>query len=266
MNRYEYIVEAAMAEQASKFDLAQALATAINHQDQAVQLEEAREAIIGAGGEPKSVGTLRFYLKVGAWAMENPSFHTDGWVDGFSFSSHREAMQAGQSLDEFRAAPKTVREIRAAAGKSSPDSPAVAIGTWTEEEKETARKALMDDAVAKIMAEDNPPSVRVRPGEEPKAKAPTVNAEAAAEKRELQHALAEIMHLSRSTVTRAEAAAGQFEGVLPSPFWNSYLPGETVHRTHEEQVLGDIDKAIEALHKLRMRAAKAIDETMAARV
>jgi len=54
-------------------------------------------------------------------------------------------------------------------------------------------------------------------------------------------------------------AADALIAALPNMWWDRRFPGETVHRSHGEQVLGDLDKTIGVLTDLREELTAAID-------
>jgi hypothetical protein len=113
-----------LSETASKFSLAEALALDIaprrgrpardeTSTDQ--HLTEAREQVIEAGGEPKSVATLRNYRLTALWA-KHPKTGSFRWMEGRCWSAHDEARQRGLAYIEFAALPReilveTVRDI-----------------------------------------------------------------------------------------------------------------------------------------------------------
>lgn len=121
---YDRTVSAALSETASKFALAEALALDIaprrgrpardeTSTDQ--HLTEVREQVIEAGGEPKSVATLRNYRLTALWA-KHPKTGSFRWVEDRCWSAHDEARQRGLSYLEFAALPReilveTVRDI-----------------------------------------------------------------------------------------------------------------------------------------------------------
>lgn len=259
MSRYDRSVNAALSETASKFKLAEALALDIPAQQGkegvTSQLEEIREAIIEAGGEPRAVNTLSNYRKTALHFDRNAG--EVEWAEGYSFTAHMDAYYTGIHPDQFRANPQTAREIRQENGGASKDgAPKAVIAGWSPEQKEEALNELREDALQAIVQEQDRRRAAVKPktGEKAPTKA-EVN-----QRKVLDLAMAEIMHFSRSTIQRAEAATKQFEAAMPNPFWNEYLPGETVHRTHEERVLGDLDRADEAIQKARIAIAKVIDK------
>jgi hypothetical protein len=145
--RYQKTVTAAVAETKSKFRLAEALAEDIPprqpgpSEDATIgeYLAEARQAILDAGGEDRSVGTLAHYRKTALW-VRDVNVLNYRWVDGFSFTAHNEARLAGLSYDEF----------------------ARIIGTWTPEQKaNAARELLADPQVASNVIEDKTSRVTV---------------------------------------------------------------------------------------------------------
>lgn len=131
------IVTAALSETRSKFDLADALLREIprrphgnrytTYPDLDSCLEEARQAIIDAGGEPKSVSTLRGYRDTAVWCDGN-------WLPGVSFTAHRYAM-ALMTYAEFAAKPMNSTELRRMA-----------------QAKITEREAILDETAREIAA------------------------------------------------------------------------------------------------------------------
>jgi hypothetical protein len=121
---YHRTVSAALSETSSKFTLAEALATDIpprrgrparNEAGTDQQLSEAREQITEAGGEPRSVSTLRNYRLTALW-VKDPKTGSFRWLKGCCWSAHDEARQRGLSYGEFAALPpgtlvETVRDI-----------------------------------------------------------------------------------------------------------------------------------------------------------
>jgi hypothetical protein len=114
---YHRTVTAALSETASKFALAEALALDIAPRrgrpgrdevgtDQ--QLAEVREQIIEAGGEPRSVVTLRNYRLTALW-VKHPKTGAFRWLKGRCWSAHDEARQRGLSYAEFTALPADTR-------------------------------------------------------------------------------------------------------------------------------------------------------------
>jgi hypothetical protein len=162
--KYPKSVAAALAETHSKFALAEALANEIPPENGRGNttvtdaLIAARDEIIEAGGEPRSVSTLERYRATARWVAENRtgSGTVFAWVPGVSFTSHREAMEAGTSLAAFSADPKTAREVRADEGKASKDGDPVGIVKgWSEEQRIAAARELHHDPdVADELARD----------------------------------------------------------------------------------------------------------------
>lgn len=157
---YDRVVTAALAETNSKFRLAEALALDIPpHAPGPVQpggravreyLVEARQAILDAGGEPRSADTLGNYRQVAMWVRSEVGADFR-WLPGVSLSAHIEAWTVGMSYDTFVEAPvKTVDAIRRASGKAGTDGPAAQIARgWSPEQKaEAAREILADPDVA----------------------------------------------------------------------------------------------------------------------
>lgn len=158
---YEKTVAAAVAETKSKFALAEALAEDIppRHggptEDVTINeyLTEARQAIVAAGGEGRSVGTLRHYRDTALW-VRHVNVADYRWLPGVSFTAHTEARLAGLTHDEFVAMPsKKVRDIRPLAGTVSPDGDVVR--SWSLEQKaEAARELLADPEVAEQVEQE----------------------------------------------------------------------------------------------------------------
>lgn len=161
---YYRTVKAALAETKSKFELAEALALDIprrgtrSSSDRHAVLEElaaAREKIILAGGEPRSVDTLDRYRRTALWVY----LDVEGvfrWVPGSSFSSHSEACEVGMSYDDFATKPQTARQIRKSHERQGKDGPPEKVAqSWTPEQRASvARELLADPEVAEEIAED----------------------------------------------------------------------------------------------------------------
>lgn len=173
---YEKTVAAALAETRDKFRLAEALAedipprfgrTADDEISTRSYLEAAREAIIEAGGEPRSVETLADYRRTAIW-VKNGGVNTAiySWLGGVSFTAHNEARKR-MSYDDFAAAPMNAREIREGYGMGSKDGdPEHVVQRWSPTQKKAAARRLMDDpevaeAVADRVADDPVLSTRV---------------------------------------------------------------------------------------------------------
>jgi hypothetical protein len=151
---YEYkrTVAAAVAETQSKFALAEALASDIPpkrpgpgpEMTVTEHLILAHMEIKRAGGEARSVETLDRYRKVAIWvrAGSGPNYR---WIPGISFTTHREAFDAGLSYEQFAADPK--RPAR------RPD---------TAKKAEAARKLLDDPEVVKQVINDPATRTTVR--------------------------------------------------------------------------------------------------------
>jgi len=150
---YARTVAAATAETASKFRLAEALALDIPPREHpgpsddepvTTYLEQARQEIITAGGEPRTVQTLRAYRLTAMWVrvQDYPNF---AWLPGVSFFAHVEARRNGLKYDEFAAMPsKTIDAVRARAGLSSTHSPH-AIRNWSPQQRADAARELLAD-------------------------------------------------------------------------------------------------------------------------
>lgn len=127
---YHRTVSAALSETSSKFTLAEALATDIpprrgrparNEAGTDQQLSEAREQVCAAGGEPRSVATLRNYRLTALW-VKNPKTGSFRWLRGRCWSAHDEARQRGLSYTEFAALPpETLVETVRGIFRESPD-------------------------------------------------------------------------------------------------------------------------------------------------
>jgi hypothetical protein len=148
---YEKTVAAALAETQSKFALAEALATEIEPQmgrdaETADRLDGARQAIIDAGGEERSVPTLANYRNTAQW-VSGPTLGNFRWIPKVSFTAHSAAREAGMGYDKFAALPvKTVDAIRHQAGKAGiSGQPAAIINRMTPAELDAA----MDDPEAR---------------------------------------------------------------------------------------------------------------------
>jgi hypothetical protein len=137
---YHRTVSAALSETAGKFALAEALALDIaprrgrparDETSTDRQLTEAREEVVEAGGEPRSVATLRNYRLTALWAR-HPKTGSFRWLKGRCWSAHDEARQRGLSYGEFAALPRetlvvTVRDIFREEGRD---------GEYQDEEEE----------------------------------------------------------------------------------------------------------------------------------
>lgn len=162
MTNYERTVNAALSETRGKFALAEALAEDIPprrsgpSEDSTIPeyLAEAREEIINAGGEARSVRTLWDYRNAALWVQRGNASNF-GWISGVSFTAHSEAYKSGMSYEEFAAKPLTTDEIRKRAGKAGTDGPpAKIVQSWTPEQKaEAARELLSDPEVAEQISE-----------------------------------------------------------------------------------------------------------------
>ncbi len=157
---YNRTVKAALAETKSKFKLAEALATDIPAKSAGrnragtgpivAELNEARDAIIAAGGEPRAVETMDRYRKTAIWVQDESG--TFRWVPGLSFTAHVEACSAGLKFASFAKNPTKARDTRAANGAKSKDGP---LGTRLEqaspEEVVEALSHAKPETVAKLV-------------------------------------------------------------------------------------------------------------------
>lgn len=165
---YARTVRAALAETKSKFELAEALALEIPERQAGRQaegteerpvparLEEAREAIIQAGGEPRSVDTLANYRHTALWVGIVPGTEHFRWVPGASFTAHNEARGARMSYEEFAALEdKTSTAIRVGAGNRGSHGGPGTIDSWTpDQQAEAARHLMARPGVADAVAAD----------------------------------------------------------------------------------------------------------------
>jgi hypothetical protein len=100
---YEKIMEAALAETASKFRLAEALYEEIDDPGSGAigqTFYEVAEIITEAGGEPRSaIGLRQFWMTARYfWDYDAQKF---AWRDGASFSAHNHARMAKMSVEDF---------------------------------------------------------------------------------------------------------------------------------------------------------------------
>jgi hypothetical protein len=158
---YTRIVSAALAETQSKFKLAEALALDIPPKrrgptDEAERsvpeyLADARQAIIDAGGEPRTVKTLDYYRRTALWVeVSTVTGRNFAWVPGRSFTAHNEARGVGMTYEAFAAMPNaTAREIR----PSKQDIP-LRDDLTAEQKAAMARELIADPEVADAIAED----------------------------------------------------------------------------------------------------------------
>jgi hypothetical protein len=164
---YERTIAAATAETASKFKLAEALALDIppirtgppaNAESTLhVYLSDARRAIIKAGGEDRSTGTLQHYRLTALWVRQGRQSIEDvnvsnveawGWVKGASFTAHSEARLTGMSYREFRELPKkTVDVIRRDSGKAGTDGPPAKVAARAVEEMSPGERAGLAQSI-----------------------------------------------------------------------------------------------------------------------
>jgi hypothetical protein len=158
-------VEAAMAETVSKFKLAEALALDIpprmgKDADTAANLAIARQAIIDAGGEDRSVETLGNYRLTAQWASRR-NYAEFAWVTGASFYAHDVARMAGKDRDWLAGLEdKRVNAVLAAAGRPprfSPRSPrANPVSDWSPDDRaNVARDLMRDPKVAAAVMDDD---------------------------------------------------------------------------------------------------------------
>lgn len=167
MSPYDRTITAALAETTSKFDLAEALALEIPARSPGGSatdptkihdcLNEAREAVIAAGGEPKSVRTFAEYRKTALWVMieswpvNGPTFR---WVKDASYTAHREAYDQGMTYGEFAALPsKKARDIRPSKQDNYTPADRLRITRETLSDPTMAREALNDPPTAKSATE-----------------------------------------------------------------------------------------------------------------
>lgn len=146
---YTRTVSAALSETRSKFALAEALALDIEPYGQdrvsaafsakvplSERLTEARQAIIDAGGEPRSVESLRQYLMTGRWARVENSTQFE-WAPGVAFSPHMKAAAVSMSRAEFMQNPKSPY--------ASITAPSTAVEAWSPDQRIAAAKELLKD-------------------------------------------------------------------------------------------------------------------------
>jgi hypothetical protein len=155
---YDRIVAAALAETTSMFRLAEALALDIppmrpgpSAKTLTAYLEEARQAIIEGGGEPRAVVTLDSYRRTAMWVSGDvPGNYR--WLLGVSYSAH-ESASTRMSYEDFAALPsRKVRDIRPSSKDGPPGS---VIPGWSPDQKaEAARELIKDPAVADKVAAD----------------------------------------------------------------------------------------------------------------
>lgn len=136
-----------------KFRLAEALATEIppaprhrrpsatEEQDVLTRVEEAKQAIIAAGGETRSVNTLNQYRLTALWAnWGDVASVNSGWVPDTSYSAHNEARRTGASYEAFRAmTPAERKAIRMRRGSRSTKTTA---NSARKEQRKAEREAL----------------------------------------------------------------------------------------------------------------------------
>lgn len=164
MADYSRTVDAALSETQSKFRLAEALALDIPPRhpgpsgDEPVDayIAQAQAAIVAAGGEYRTVETLKQYRKTALWVGVDlyPNFQ---WAKGRSYSAHDEARRAGMTYEQFVAMPKaTVDTIRQQAGRAGTDGqPAAIARSWPQHERvQLARETLRDPAARREVLGD----------------------------------------------------------------------------------------------------------------
>lgn len=160
---YDRTVAAALSETKSKFTLAEALALDVPPRSQGSRahdvsvtdyLSQARQSIIDAGGEPRSVSSLLKYRNTALWASTSTaSGRSFAWVPGYSFSAHSEARETGLTFEQFAAEPKTRNEIRQDAGRAGNYGPPErAVQSWTSEQKASVAETLIREAPAEKRA------------------------------------------------------------------------------------------------------------------
>lgn len=183
MPDYELTVAAALSETKSKFALAEALVRDIPPQrgrdaETNRKLSEARQAIIDAGGEARTVKTLLDYRRTAQWVIL-PTSVEFRWLPRVSFSAHQEARAYGLTYDDFAALPRaeqTVDAIRRRAGVPGTDGqPVKIVRDWTpEQQAEVVRLVIKEDPRVAIAAEHAVNERRkALPGREPEPAAPS---------------------------------------------------------------------------------------------
>ena len=117
--------------------------------------------------------------------------------------------------------------------------------------RELSVETVMDDAPAR-------PKTPTGTSTPAPTKAPSVEEQSA--KIKLQRAMNEMMHANRATQMRFITATDGFVAAVPNQWWNRHFPGETVNRTHGEQVIGDLEKTIRILQEQLARVKVAVAE------
>ncbi len=153
---YDRIVTAALAETVSKFRLAEALALDIpattDRSLVPVRVHAAGQAIVAAGGEPRTLDTLSDWRRTAIWAQDQRigTGERFTWAPGVSFSAHNEARAYGLTYAQFEALPvKTADAARVAAGKAPKSGDTSRIGAWSREQKiRVARDLLAQPGMA----------------------------------------------------------------------------------------------------------------------
>lgn len=155
---YERTVQAALRESGSIKEIAEALWTEIpemgagrkktgsDQESLTRYLMDARKAIMNAGGEERSVATLRHYREVARWVHENEpgGGSVFRWVEECSFAVHYEAMSAKWTVDRLRSEkPKNSRVIRP--NKSDKTPAPEAMQRWSIDDRRAAARALAAD-------------------------------------------------------------------------------------------------------------------------
>lgn len=168
MSKYPNTVSGGLDERRGKFALAEGLATDIPRTksgptadgDTAVrdQLVEARQALIDAGAEPRSVRSLDDYRRTALWVSRELA-QNFAWASGRSWSSHVEAYKAGLTYDEYVALDDDeakVDAIREANGKPTTHAGTIKDGTVEaiKSDPEVAKAIAKDEDAIKTLAED----------------------------------------------------------------------------------------------------------------
>lgn len=166
--QFKKTIRAALSETKSKFALAEALAAEIpsrgrggraaNENVVRDELVQARQAIIAAGGEPRSVETLDSYRRTALWVRKVQANSPElSWLPGVSFSAHNEARKAGMTQAAFARMPdKSVDAVRRITGRAGTDGPATKIAaSWTpKQQAEVVTSLAKKPEVAKAIAND----------------------------------------------------------------------------------------------------------------
>lgn len=170
--KFERIVQAALSETRSKFALAEALALEIPPQKRGprndasvpTMLEEARKAIVKAGGEPRDTKTLGDYRLTGLWVYTEIG-RNFRWLPDVSFSAHLEARSIGLSVEGFNLLPpaeRTVPKLRVRGGRNPVSNPAGRMQEWTPAQRvEAVREAVKDPDIARAVIADRETNVHL---------------------------------------------------------------------------------------------------------